>query len=941
MRKKKCEITCDPSVLSNACNFSEGDQSVARVARAGFASKVGRILAVLVPACCAISSAYAQDADTQSSADAQGTADAQSSADTKSKADEPIAEIVVTGTLLRGAAPVGSNLISVGKDNVTSTGSTSTNQLLSSIPQVVNFFNTVPNVGLGNPNAVQVARPNLRNLPGGSLATGAATLILIDGHRVAGVGVNQSAVDADLVPTGAIERVEIITDGGSSTYGADAVGGVINFITRKRFDGVQVGARTGFADNYSTYDANVIAGKDWGSGSIYGSYSYSKNDALFGRDRDFVKRLDYSMDPPVPASGQCTNGNVSAGGVNYALPNLVANTFNYCDPSADGTILPSSERQGVFAGFSQNLSDTVSVDARAFYSKRDTGSQGGPLAATVNMGPSNPYYTAVGDDTTAIQQVSFNFAPVLGNASAPSSTHFDEKGISAELSADLMGGWQLRTLFNYSDSSSTYHLRQPNAARLNAAAAGTSTDTAINPYDIAATQNLQLISDITNDEIAGESGDELFNVRSIADGSLATLQGGDVRLALGYEFSSDNFKQRYGEVDIGGLDAQPFQTYIRDVHSGFGELQVPIFGQGNAVTGIHSLVLSASARYDHYSDFGDTFNPKFGMNYSPVEWVSFHGNWGKSFNAPTPVDQLGSQRNVIQAFPFTAAPAPGDSFQFGQYTLAALGATADLKPQTAKTWSTGFDVKFPFAPGLRSSISYYNIFFKGTLSNPPVQDTQLLFQNFSQVVTLHPTAEQIAAFGNLAPNSGGPAVVAPFVDGSQPVYELIDFRTNNFGNTKLSGLDFSTSYFYPTGFGSIDATVSGNYQLSRKTQPAAGASFNNDLNYGISRLQVQTKIGADIYNFRAQATWNHSAGYDVLRASNLPQDHVSSFDTVNLFFRYDVNGEEMLKDLEFTLNVDNVLDQDPPEYRLSGTGNGYTNGFTVGRMFMLGVSKKF
>lgn len=157
-------------------------------------------------------------------------------------------EIVVTGTLLRGAAPVGSSLISAGREQLEATASATSNELLAKIPQVTNLFGSDAGRRYGiSVTQVQIARPNLRNISPDN-ASSSATLVLFNGHRVATAGVTQASIDPDLFPTSAIERVEVVTDGGSATYGADAVGGVINFITRKRFDGVKVMAsliRTG------------------------------------------------------------------------------------------------------------------------------------------------------------------------------------------------------------------------------------------------------------------------------------------------------------------------------------------------------------------------------------------------------------------------------------------------------------------------------------------------------------------------------------------------------------------------------------------------------------------------------------------------------------------------------------------------------------------------
>jgi iron complex outermembrane receptor protein len=196
-------------------------------------------------------------------------------------AEEGSKEIIVTGTLIRGTAPVGSSSISLGVADLESSGAISSNALLASIPQVTNYFNRVPVSDLGIAvNQIQVSRPNLRNISGNN-ASSSATLILVDGHRLASAGVNQASIDPDLIPTGAIERVEVVTEGGSATYGADAVAGVINFITRRKFDGVNVGGSFGFAKNYWQYDGSLTAGKTWENGSAYISYSYNKSDSLF------------------------------------------------------------------------------------------------------------------------------------------------------------------------------------------------------------------------------------------------------------------------------------------------------------------------------------------------------------------------------------------------------------------------------------------------------------------------------------------------------------------------------------------------------------------------------------------------------------------------------------------------------------------------------------
>ena len=865
-------------------------------------------------------------------------------------------EIVVTGTLIRGSAPVGSNAINLSEERLEETGAKSSNELLASIPQVTNYFNRVPVADLAIAvNQIQVARPNLRNISPNNAAS-SAPLILVHGHRIASAGVNQASIDPDLIPTGAIERVEVVTEGGSSIYGADAVAGVINFITRKRFDGVKVGGSYGTARNYWQWDANATVGKDWGSGSLYLSYSYTKNDALFGRDRNYIRNVDYASASRLGRDRTCNQpnlaintvfvpANVTLSAKNYALPGLVADTFNACDNTDDKSVVPFAQRHGVVAGLSQDLSDHTSIDVRAYYGERKTRSTSA-MTGTVNVGPSNPYATGnlpagvtLGGGVVATRAaVSFSLAPLLGTDSQYSSTGIKEWGVNAELKQDIGENWQVRLLGNWSESDSGYVLTQLSPARLAVAGLATTTATAFNPF-VVTNNNTALVADLVDSAIAGQARDNLINVRAIAEGKLVDLPAGEVRMAAGYEHMNDSFQQRFSnDVRIGGLSALPFSRYKRHVDSLFGELKIPVLSDGK---GGSMLTVSAAGRYDKYSDFGSTFNPKVGATFKPADWVSIRGNWGTSFTAPTPLDQLGSLRNTVSSFPFVAFTRPGDTPQSGSRTVAIQGSQPDLKPQKADTWSVGMDLT-PVS-GLRASVSYYDVKFRNILRTPSPDAT--IFTSFPNNITANVsglTAEQLRAFGALAP--GGSAVVEPLIASGAVVYEAVDFRTGNFGILKVTGVDFDVNYQIETGFGGIDLGVNGNHPLSRKAQVSPTAPVANELARENSKWLLQAMAGANVGQFRAQATVNHTGGYAILPTTSTPvQSRVNAFTTVNLFFKYDVSSESRLfRDLSFTVNVNNVLDKNPPHlYRNNQGESGYANGFTLGRMVIVGASKKF
>jgi iron complex outermembrane recepter protein len=257
----------------------------------------------------------------------------------------------------------------------------------------------------------------------------------------------------------------------------------------------------------------------------------------------------------------------------------------------------------------------------------------------------------------------------------------------------------------------------------------------------------------------------------------------------------------------------------------------------------------------------------------------------------------------------------------GQYVIALQDASPSLQPQTADTYSSKC---------------------KGMLGKPPVFNAAQLVAFFPQYVVLNPTQAQILAY---AAQSSNPQAISQFVGpGATPVYELLDSRTYSLGNTDLTGMDFDVSHTHPTSFGSVDGRVAGDKQITHYTQLSSTAPCSDDLQYGQPVFTMSASVGANIQNLRVLATMNHTSGYNVLRSPALLQDHVSLFSVLKLFFRYQVNGKGLAQDLDFTLNANNVLDQNPPVYRTpagAAQAGGFANGATVGRLLQLGISKKF
>ena len=854
-------------------------------------------------------------------------------------------DIVVTGTLIRGIAPAGSNVVALSQQDIAATGATNTNEILANLPQNAAFNQLMQPNGttapVGGSSSITINRPSLRNLPGNTTSGSPLTLVLIDGHRVVMAGIGKVGVDPDIIPPGVLERVETITDGGSALYGSDAIGGVINFITRKRFDGARIEGHVGFADDYTTYDASAMLGKDWGSGSAYISYSYSHHGPIFGRDRDFVQRLDWATGIPTGRSCNLPNITTVNGSRSFALPGAALGTFNACDTSDDETFYQADTQHHIFGSIMQELGDSVTFEMKAFYSERHNLGNGGPFRSAVSVTNSNPNYINLpGSDAGLPQTVSFSYGPALGNGTSENRTNLRTWNITPSVTVRLGSDWQLRALIDYGKSYTEFANDTLFTARVNPAVlAGT-----LNPYNVAASSPSVLNSLIGTN--IGRAWQDFLDFRAIADGKLLTLPGGDLRVAVGAEYQRTKYSQQ--TTNTADFTLTPVIAYNQSVTSVFGEAQIPVFGAENGFAGMTELSISASGRFDHYNDFGNTFNPKIGITYRPVDWIAITANWGKSFAAPTPPDQLGvlaAQSLVLSGtpspYPNTAtlnpALVPGQT----TYSFVLLrGAVANLKPQKTVNWSIGTQIKPPFVPGLSLSASYYFINYADAIGSPfQTTDAQIFFRQFPDLVTVDPTAAQLAAFASQV--NGGLANLATIPAGGR-VVSMYDIRARNLGTYRLSGLDFAVNYKRETGFGSIDASFAGNYQLMLQNQVSPTAPVQDVLATDTPRLRFAASLGANIGKLRAQATLNHTSGFAVIRSATRLQDRVGAFNAVNLYFRYDVGDQGFGKDLSLSLNVNNLFDADPPVLRDSSTAGFSTmSGLTVGRLVQLGISKKF
>ncbi|MBO9669170.1 MAG: TonB-dependent receptor [Sphingobium sp.] len=310
--------------------------------RKQYCGSVSTLPLIILALCAVPTAAIAQDEKADSAA-----------AKDKAEGDEQSEAIVITGTNISGVKAVGSQAITLGREQILNMGKSSLSEVLQTLPQVQNAsgtFNSAANGSSGSSqNGSNTTRGNAVNFRG--VGQG-ATLTLVDGHRVTPNGTATAFTEANQVPMAAIERVEVIADGASAIYGSDAIAGVINYVLRKDFTGLELSGRYTFGaygnDEYAiSGSGGVHWNPDFGAGSVIATFEYGRrlpyvrglNPRLRADQRPYggndgrvnanAASVPINGNIVIPTVGSVTNPNFPQGGAYtyYALPLLAGDAI--------------------------------------------------------------------------------------------------------------------------------------------------------------------------------------------------------------------------------------------------------------------------------------------------------------------------------------------------------------------------------------------------------------------------------------------------------------------------------------------------------------------------------------------------------------------------------------------------------------------------------------
>ena len=596
-------------------------------------------------------------------------------------------EIVVTGSRVRRkdlTTPAPVTVLS--REQLSTSSKISIGEFLQQIPENGGALNTqVNNGGDGQ------TRINLRNL--GSQRT----LVLVDGKRMVngGVGVG-TAVDLNSIPTAAVERVEILKDGGSAVYGSDAIGGVVNVITRKKVDGVEATAYAGTSQHgdASQYDLNLLAGASSSKGSFTVGAGYFVQQSFFAGARDWASNaLSYdfnkgleglsgsgtvpnvrvnALDPSTCSTALCQNLLAAFGagpknlildphhtkttpgtvyvtdpgtGLDWRLRDAVVDFYNY--QSVNYLVTPQ-QRISLFGGGDYNVSDFARAYIQGSYVQRESNILVAPepfttLSANLTVSGSQQY-NPFGTNLVSVQK---RLTDLSGRGFAYDvNTYRIVAGVDGTLpdGAGVLRGWYWDVAVNYgraagTSTSSGFLNTQKTGPGLGPSAACTPPAcTPINLFGDTGAITPDQAAQLGAYTGANYGTTQMFIAGGNFSGELFKLYSDrPASLAVGYEYRHEYGLFQNNPILAAGWDSDTGAPGPVDTRGGFYVNE----GYGELVVpiisgapGAENIEVQAATRIFDYSTFGSDLTYKFGARWSIIRELTLRGTYSTAFRAP-------------------------------------------------------------------------------------------------------------------------------------------------------------------------------------------------------------------------------------------------------------------------------------------------------------------
>lgn len=839
-------------------------------------------------------------------------------------------------------------------------GATSVAEFIQALPAIQGFTNEAAAVGGGG---VGYSGASVHDIGEDR------TLVLLNGRRLANFAGQYitgalAGIDLNTIPLASIERVEVLTDGASALYGADAIAGVVNFITRRDFTegNLEVGLS---APRGGAREKRIALSKGFGDlegdgfNLSFGG-SYERRDALASTKRRFARSgvLELTVDgrPAIFFNGSASSipGNLVTSDDFLANPYLADNGVCpaqhidggdgacYYDYTSDLEILPERDRAALFMRGDLKLGEGHTGFAELLLSKTENTNRLAPQPGSLLINDSSPLWgTVLGLDPGATDG-----AVVLYRlAGAGRRTQSDETAARHLVfgSEGVLGRWDYNASFTHSINRQKTFFRDGYTSR-NATAAVLDSGL-INPFATADELSAEAREALRAARILGfwEGGESTLNVLQVRGSrELLPLPGGALALAAGLSYTREKFEKTATELAQGGDDGQfgsdagivPY-TADRNARGAFAELVAPV---------TRSLELSGALRWDDYSDFGTATTGKLAARYQPTRSLLLRGSVGTGFKAPT-VPQANATR---QLFGVTGGSYSCDA------TLAAIAAELGsvclpgeqafnvyaegnqaIEPERSRQWSLGLR----FEPNERWSVGadLWSVHIRNAVGQ--ISETEIfgdperyrdLFTTYQNPVT------------------------------SQTLLAVL-LRNDNLGEETKRGIDIDLRGHIGTPLGRLSTQLALTRLLEDRYQfERGGASFSSLGRYGPNgevsfKWQGRVSAALESGSFAHLLVMNFKSGYSDVRYT---AEEFALFDPVT-FEPFAYQGKvrrhytfdwqtrwRATPSLMLTGGVLNLLDREPPRsLKIFGGGQmiGYDDRYydPRGRTFYVNANLQF
>ena len=891
--------------------------------------------------------------------------------------DTTVQRVEITGSSIKRVdAETSVPVTVITADELKKAGVTSVEQALQQVSSVQVSLTSSQAVGAGTGGGSYV---DMRGLGPNK------TLVLLNGRRIANSAFTASAPDINTIPFAAIERVEVLRDGASALYGTDAIAGVINFITRKDYRGgtITLGADAPQHPGGAQHEAQFGFGAgdlDKDGLNVYGFVGFQKQAEISASQRHLAPHAITSSTtfPATVFYGQTTPTVTGPGaGVGYTPfagpagctdPSLVVNNAQRCGEDTNTFVdyIPASQRlSGLLSGsFKINSNNTFKLEAFVAQSKVNAKIAPVPYAP-IFIDPSSPYYPGNGITplpagvTLAADQVDAAPGSIFGrngdgtlnegrmvarfrdlvNGYREDDNTTTQGRFMASLEGTL-GDWdydvaatlnQTRTqdllVHGYSDED----LLATADTNANSATYGYYVlNPAINPFGPQSAAGAAILHNAVKEGVVQFGTGTVKDVDGHASRDLGDWlhAGRPAAIAIGGEYRDEKFlnaaNTEYAAEVVAstGIDPNTYNAGKRTVYAGYAELNVPI---------IKSLDITAALRYDHYSDFGKTINPKFSFRFQPIKSVLLRGSYSTGFRAPSLYELNAAQtftnstsgvndpkncsvdpvtQNVTALNGFNVDDVC--SYTKGHNTLNPTGTNAiqfvdknggnpNLQAEKSKNATLGLVLE-PIN-NLTTEFDFYDIFINKEVGVIP--DSYLY------------TAQGLAAFpGNFHYNPGGSLTQNPQGCPSTAC-GYVDALNQNIGSVRTNGVDIAIGYKMNAGaLGRFNFELQSTWVHSYKYQLFQGGGYTQ--NVGI--FSAGNGIPVFRWQHNANLDWNFdpfSLGFAVHDKSGYTDftapHRVSSYTTADVYATY-----AMAKGFSFTAGVKNLADRSPPFSNYTG-----------------------